>query len=504
MQWALVGFSPLAMAVVGAASCIGSEPTVSGAAGGGGGSTCPFTVCGTACTDTQLDPANCGACGKACEAGQVCTEGACATTCPTAQTLCGSACADTAVDPANCGTCGHACDPGVVCKAGTCSPSCPAAQSLCGSACADTSVDPANCGTCGHACTAGEVCATGTCSTSCPATQPLCGTTCTNVAVDPANCGTCGHACGAGQICANSTCTTACPAAQSLCGSACADTAVDPANCGTCGHACNPGDLCSASTCGLACESGRMLCSDPGAGDAGATQLCVDPTSDSRNCGACGTACAPGEYCSASACAYPTSCGNVLTHTGPATDGAYVIQPAGLKPYTVWCAGMGTATPKEYLTLLHTYGNGATLQNFSSYEKDNNSCKCTDNAYRYFEKVRINPATLVIDVTDVTFSTNVSNDPNCWAAFTSGICTNGDKLLYAFAGNCILNGGPASANINVQGLPFSIDPSVTFVPVGSSPYGTSTFSPDRTKVDFTGGGYCGDSAPPGPLLLKQN
>ncbi len=43
----------------------------------------PMTMCGSACTNTQVDPANCGSCGHACAAGQTCSGGACTTpSCP--------------------------------------------------------------------------------------------------------------------------------------------------------------------------------------------------------------------------------------------------------------------------------------------------------------------------------------------------------------------------------------------------------------------------------------
>jgi predicted small lipoprotein YifL len=37
--------------------------------------------CGERCVDLSADPAHCGACGRACEAGQVCTAGACRAQC---------------------------------------------------------------------------------------------------------------------------------------------------------------------------------------------------------------------------------------------------------------------------------------------------------------------------------------------------------------------------------------------------------------------------------------
>jgi hypothetical protein len=96
---------------------------------------------------------------------------------------------------------------------------------------------------------------------------------------------------------------------------------------------------------------------------------CADTTSDSAHCGACDTPCAPGAYCSASACAYPTSCADLLGKVGPGPDGPYVIQPAGRTPFTVHCAGMSTLAPREYLTLLHTHENGATGSNVSAYSR---------------------------------------------------------------------------------------------------------------------------------------
>lgn len=46
------------------------------------------------CVDGQTDPANCGACGRVCAAGQSC---------------CGGACVNTSSNPAHCGSCGTRC-----------------------------------------------------------------------------------------------------------------------------------------------------------------------------------------------------------------------------------------------------------------------------------------------------------------------------------------------------------------------------------------------------------
>lgn len=56
-------------------------------------------------------------------------------TCGTGQTVCGARCADLMEYCGNCGMCGHACGAGEVCAMGACATSCPAAQMACGGLC---------------------------------------------------------------------------------------------------------------------------------------------------------------------------------------------------------------------------------------------------------------------------------------------------------------------------------------------------------------------------------
>src|SRR5687767_7985602 len=51
--------------------------------------------CGAACANLRTDPANCGACGTACTAGQVCDLGRCAAGCSAGLLQCGQSCVDT-------------------------------------------------------------------------------------------------------------------------------------------------------------------------------------------------------------------------------------------------------------------------------------------------------------------------------------------------------------------------------------------------------------------------
>jgi hypothetical protein len=180
-----------------------------------GGTTCSGDqkLCGGACTSVQFDPNNCGACGKKCATGEVCSLGACKATCDAPLTKCGASCTDTKVDPNNCGTCGTKCVAGEVCSATGCGIVCPGTLTKCDKSCYDTKNDPKNCGACGKTCAAGEACTAGTCASTCPVPNKLCtkpdGTSiCTNPDFDPNNCGACGVVCAVGTSCVGGGCGT--------------------------------------------------------------------------------------------------------------------------------------------------------------------------------------------------------------------------------------------------------------------------------------------------------
>jgi hypothetical protein len=121
---------------IGWTGCAGEEPQLGALAQGGAeagapiqagqggdGSACaaPRTLCGGACVSTDDDRANCGACGRACPDGQVCSGAACvASACADGEAVCGGACVKIATDRANCGGCGIACPGTEVCQAGRC------------------------------------------------------------------------------------------------------------------------------------------------------------------------------------------------------------------------------------------------------------------------------------------------------------------------------------------------------------------------------------------------
>ncbi len=81
------------------------------------------TACSGACTNTDQDNNNCGACGTVCPAGKSCVAGSCAdpATCAgTGRVMCGTTCTSLRSDNANCGACGKACASGSSCDIFSC------------------------------------------------------------------------------------------------------------------------------------------------------------------------------------------------------------------------------------------------------------------------------------------------------------------------------------------------------------------------------------------------
>ncbi len=256
-------------------------------------------LCGESCTPVARDPENCGACGKACAAGEVCSQGTCALGCGGGTTECGGVCADTNSDPTNCGACGTKCKGGEVCSQGQCTATCADTEQACGQSCVDTQTDRTNCGGCGAMCGDGEICVAGKCALSCQQGLTLCSAQvgdggvndasvdaadassdgglgvpyCANLQTDNANCGGCGVACGPGETCSAGACTTTCQPNETLCtpdGGApyCATTDSDNKNCGGCGNTCPAGQTCSSGTCvtgSCAVANGMTWCFNPAA-----------------------------------------------------------------------------------------------------------------------------------------------------------------------------------------------------------------------------------------------
>lgn len=118
----------------------------------------------------------------------------------------------------------------------------------------------------------------------------------TDLRATAAHCGACGASCAAGRTCMAGACVD-CPSGMDRCNGVCVHLSESTAHCGACGRACSVGVnassvQCRSGSCVLTCATGYANC------DGMAANGCeVTLASDSRNCGACGTACPGGFRC---------------------------------------------------------------------------------------------------------------------------------------------------------------------------------------------------------------
>jgi hypothetical protein len=89
---------------------------------GGASATCAegLELCGEQCVDLSSDSDNCGECGVACRADEVCSQGECTSECAVGLTQCDQECVNLDSSILHCGECGNSCREGQQCVAGEC------------------------------------------------------------------------------------------------------------------------------------------------------------------------------------------------------------------------------------------------------------------------------------------------------------------------------------------------------------------------------------------------
>jgi hypothetical protein len=282
--------------------------------------------CDGGCVQLDYDPKHCGACGRACASGEVCSLGKCASSCAGGLTECNAACVDIQRDPAHCGACGKSCAAGQVCSKGKCASSCGTPTIACAGACVDLLVDPKNCGGCGIGCKADEICKTGKCAGYC-ADNAWCDGKCVDTSFDPKHCGGCFKACAAGEICVDGSCGIQCGPTATSCGGKCVDTKTDVGNCGKCGQSCKPDEGCVSGQC---CPLGSAVCNG----------TCANLSIDESHCGECGKSCSSGELCVQGKCQFKNSCLAILKSDPTAKNGLHTLDPdgkGGQAPFVAHC-----------------------------------------------------------------------------------------------------------------------------------------------------------------------
>jgi hypothetical protein len=164
-------------------------------------------------------------------------------------------------------------------------------------------------------------------------------------------------------------------------------------------------------------------------------------------------------------------------------DGRYVIHPTGGQRFTVHCADMAIpAAGKDYLEVRS--GPGVNFGQYAAGGAATGSTVTTS-----FTKIRLDPATLTVDIGDRTFATNSGGPLTHPDSGGSSVVTS---MPYATAMGCQAGVANGTANIDLQGTPFAIDDTFSTAALG---VGSATFSALDQVVDLTGGGNCGWTAP---------
>jgi GON domain len=217
------------------------------------------------------------------------------------------------------------------------------------------------------------------------------------------------------------------------------------------------------------------------------------------------------------------NCAEVKSRLATSADGRHWIDPdldgTSYKPFAVYCGGMSTATPFEYLELARTSSPGDVASaNYSTYATGNPhrgwACNC-GAATTLHTKVRINPVTLVISNSGIFTVFSADTDLACLQATPS--CASGGATSpspYAIARSCRGNlDANGRANVDLRDMPFHIagtnasmfkrgedfDPMYGFTSAGSAEIDTT-----RKVVTITGGGDCGGFGAYAGIPLAQD
>jgi hypothetical protein len=418
--------------------------------------------------DLNAESANCGACGRRCEAGTACSAGSCASVCTGGATFCIDRCARVESDVQHCGACGRRCDGGAnaapSCVGGACGLTCDAGYGDCNGAAGDgceanLRETIAHCGACGARCArtnasvtcAGGGCVLGACSPGYGNCNGSEGDGCeADLNASTAHCGGCGRTCAlpfATATCAGGACAiVACAAGFADCDGTPAtgcetNLAASNANCGACGRSCGPGTACSSGTCANVCAGGTTFCGGS----------CVALATDARNCGGCGNVCASGQTCSGGQC-------RVAAPANDTCDGAQEISFAATN-VTLTGTNVG-ATPSI------TPGCGFNV---------------TTDVYYRFTVPGPSRELVYADSVGSSFDTVLYFARDCGTALT-GSTTPGDVVCNDDMGTAGCNGGLQSQVVAM------LNPGTWYLMVGGFGGSTGTISLRVQHLPVGGGG----------------
>lgn len=193
----------------------------------------------------------------------------------------------------------------------------------------------------------------------------------------------------------------------------------------------------------------------------------------------------------------PDSCAAIRRQNPTALDGDYTLYLRGnpALPFTIYCYNMGHQ-PREYLTL-HQVGGAANFALISHPE---------GALTTHYQKVRLNPVTLVIQADDRTFATQYAAVPGY--EVLDAVATVRYAVMvtdYGRAEGCSRGDAAATAgaaNIDLTDTPFALAGTVSFVAQGVDVAEVVTaVSPNRQVVMLQVNGRCAHLQSATPLQL---
>ncbi|XP_058144334.1 A disintegrin and metalloproteinase with thrombospondin motifs 9 isoform X15 [Dasypus novemcinctus] len=192
-------------------------------------------------------------------------------------------------------------------------------------------------------------------------------------------------------------------------------------------------------------------------------------------------------------CELPQNCKEVKRLKGTSEDGEYFLIIRG-KLLKIFCAGMQSDRPREYITLLHgdsenfseVYGHrlhNPTECPYNGSRRD--ECQCrkdyTAAGFSTFQKIRIDLTTMHIITTDLQFARTSEGHPVPFA--TAGDCYSAAKCPQG------------RFSINLYGTGLSLTESARWISQGNYAVSDIKKSTDGTRVVGKCGGYCGKCTP---------
>ncbi|XP_037107672.1 A disintegrin and metalloproteinase with thrombospondin motifs 9 [Syngnathus acus] len=205
------------------------------------------------------------------------------------------------------------------------------------------------------------------------------------------------------------------------------------------------------------------------------------------------------KVCRNLSCHLPTSCQDVQHMKGVLTDGDHLLNIQG-NTLKVYCAGMQTENPREYITL--TTGEGENFSEIFGFRLNDPSqcpsnqsrredCDCrrdyAASGFTTFSKVRLDLNKMNIITTDWQFS----------------LTPEGNRVPFGTAGDCYSASQCPQGrfSINLSGTGFKVAADTLWTSQGNYAVADIRKSQDGSRVLGTCGGYCGKCTPAASSLL---